>query len=163
MAKNIWLKVSEGIKGEGTHEGFKDQIQIESYSFGASNPIAGSRQHSGPVRGQVSVRDFTVTANLGLHSNPLFKALVTTQKIKEVVMTKLAGADSPKPFLIVTMNDCIVSHFDSSDHAGGDNQGVEQISFNYGKINVKYVQIGSDNQVKGNNEVTYDATTSKTT
>lgn len=160
--KNIWLKITD-IKGEGTHEGFADQIQIDSYSLGATNQIAGNRQAAGQIRGQVAVHDFVVTASLGLHSAPLFKALCSNQNLKEVVMTKLTSADKPLPFMIVTMSDCFVSSFQSSDSGGSGTPGVEQISFNYGKIHMKYVLFGSDNKNKGGNEATYDATKGKAT
>jgi len=160
--KNIWLKISEGIKGEGTHEGYTDQIQIDSYAFSASNVIAGNRQAAGQIRGQVSVSDFTVNASLGLHSAPLFKALTSNQNLKEVVMTKLTSADKPTPFLIITMTNCFVSAFQSADSGGSGTPGMESIGFNYEKIHIKYTLFGSDNKNKGGNEATYDAAKGKT-
>ncbi|MBM3767007.1 MAG: type VI secretion system tube protein Hcp [Acidobacteria bacterium] len=161
--KNIWLKISEGIKGEGTHEGYADQIQIDSYAFGASNVIAGNRQAAGQIRGQVSVSDFTVNASMGLHSAPLFKALTSNQNLKEVIMTKLTSADKPTPYMIVTLSDCFVSSFASSDSGGSGTPGMESISFNYGKIHFKYILFDAANKNKGGNEATYDATKGKAT
>ena len=52
MAVNIFLKIDE-VKGESTDVGHKDEIEILSFSLGASNPLTVGVVRAGAGAGKV--------------------------------------------------------------------------------------------------------------
>jgi type VI secretion system secreted protein Hcp len=71
MAVDAFLKVSN-IQGESQDSGFTNQIEVLSFSWGASQPahVAGGGQGSG----KASLGDLTITKRYDKSSPPLFAA-----------------------------------------------------------------------------------------
>ncbi len=112
----------DGVAGEtraaGGHSG---QIEIASWSFGASNPTsAGS---SGMSAGKVSYSDLSVM--ISLEKAPL--GLKAGTKIP-VVEVRKSGDDKRQDYLVVTLEEVMVSSFQKLD------DGNARLSINYARI-----------------------------
>ena len=112
----------DGVAGEsraaGGHAG---QIEIASWSLGASNPTsAGS---SGMSAGKVSYSDLSVM--ISLEKAPL--GLKAGTKIP-VVEVRKSGDDKRQDYLVVTLEEVMVSSFQKLD------DGNARLSINYARI-----------------------------
>ena len=112
----------DGVAGEsraaGGHSG---QIEIASWSLGAPNPTsAGS---SGMSAGKVSYSDLSVM--ISLEKAPL--GLKAGTKIP-VVEVRKSGDDKRQDYLVVTLEEVMVSSFQKLD------DGNARLSINYARI-----------------------------
>jgi type VI secretion system secreted protein Hcp len=69
MAVDMFLKI-DGITGESTNPQHKGEIELESFSWGISNPNAGVTDGGGS--GKVSFQDFSFRARVGVQSPQIF-------------------------------------------------------------------------------------------
>jgi type VI protein secretion system component Hcp len=77
MAFDAFLKL-DGIQGESTVKGHEGEIELDSFSFGLTNPGGGGR----PV-----FQDFHFTSKVGKQSPQLFLACAQGTKIRSGLVT----------------------------------------------------------------------------
>lgn len=135
MAVDMFLKL-DGIDGESQDAKHKGEIEIESFSWGASN--AGSAAHGGAGVGKVSMQDFHFVTPTSKASPKLFLSCATGEHIKDAILTVRKAGDKPLEFLKVTMSDVLVSSW-QQDGSAGDQIPQDQISINFSKIEISYV------------------------
>lgn len=137
-------------KGKGD-DGHKEWIEIQSWSWGASNPSSVSggggtgREASTP-----SVSEIVVTKNMDKSSPTLAQgASRGTSKADLKKQTTYNG----ETYYQITLTDVMVSSYGVSGH-GGDNSGrpMESLSLNFTKISFNYKPQNEESPaiVKGN-------------
>ncbi len=136
-AQSDYLLELDGIDGESTIEGKEKQMQIESWSFGASNPTSvGSSGMSG---GKVSFQDFHFTKQVGKASPKLLLACASGKHIPKATLSVLRpGADRSMMYIKYTFTDIMVTSCKQSA-----DPLMESISFNYTKIEMSYTPMTS--------------------
>jgi len=141
MAFDAFLKI-EGIPGESTDDKHKDWIEVLSFSFGISQAISGSASTSGGATAErANFQDFSIVKTLDKASPKLALACADGTHIKEVKIELCrAGGDKVK-YMEYKMSNCVISSY----HPGGSSQSgqtlpLEEITFNYGKIEWIYTQ-----------------------
>lgn len=153
---DFYLKI-DTIEGESDAVGFEKQMQIESFSFGASN--AGSAaQGTGLGAGKVSMQDFNFVVKNGKASGPLFLATCKGNHIPQAILSlrKTGGDGTPYCYLKITFGDILLSSFHTGGSSGGGSLPMEQTSFNFTKITHEYFQQKPDGTVALTNTVAYD-------
>ena len=152
---STFLKL-DSVKGEATDRAHKGEIAISSFSIGAT---ASRSSGGGAGAGKVSFSSFTITKRIDKSSPTLFKAAATGQHYKEAVVafakTKRGKATD---YLEYKMTNVFVSSIQDGTSSGGGHQPVEQISFNFAKI--EEVFLGSNG--KPIQTVTIDLRANKT-
>jgi len=154
MPVDMFLKL-DPIKGESLDSKHKDQIDIQSYSFGASQ---GGGWHSGTGggKGKVDIQDMHFTHYVDAASSGLFQA--TTQGLhidKAVFVVRKAGGKDALEYLKITLEEVLVSSVQCSSHSG-DERLMESFSLNFRKITYEY-NTQTDKGGKGaGTPVTYD-------
>lgn len=129
----MFLKI-DGIEGESADAKHKGEIEIESFSWGASAPgTAGSGGGAGT--GRVTVQDFSFTTPVTRASPKLFLACVSRQRIKSALLTARRAGGHQQDFLKITMTDVQVS---SWKQESGAELPVDQVSMNFGKVEIAY-------------------------
>jgi type VI secretion system secreted protein Hcp len=151
MAPTDYFLKIDTIEGESDAKGFRKQLHIESFSFGATNN--GSAVHPG----HVSLQDFHFVIQNGRASAQLFDACVRGRRIRQAMLScRQAGGDrNPYTYLKVTFGDIFVSSF----HTGGSGQQVppmEQVSFNFTNVTFEYFEQKPDGTVALTNTTGYD-------
>ena len=153
----IYMKFGS-IKGAVTADGFKDWIQVNSFTWGANRAIhnaAGffhSREHSAPALSEV-----TVTKQTDLSSPKLFLESVGGKLNNKVTLKFTTTADKEtKTFLTFELTDCGLSGYSLS--SGGD-MPTETLRLNFTKISKTFVDTA---QTGSPETVGYDLTTLKT-
>ncbi len=141
MAVDMFLKI-EGIKGESVDDKHKDEIDVLSWSWGATN--SGSVRGGGGGAGKVNIQDLSITKRYDKSSPQLFMRCATGQHIAKATLSVRKSASSaagtpntPDDPLVFTMTDVMVSSYQTGVTQGGE-VPVDQVSFNFAKIEIAY-------------------------
>ena len=134
MAADIFAKIGD-IKGESLDAKHKDEVEVLSWSWGASR-AAGATAGSGAAAGKASFNDFVITHRIDKASPLLFKACATGEHIKEATITvRKPGSKAQQEYLIVRMSDVVV---DNVDQSGSDAGSAETVSLVFAKVEYEY-------------------------
>lgn len=141
MAFDAFLKI-DGIPGESTDDKHKDWIEVLSYSHGVNQRASGSASTAGGATAErADFGDFSIVKALDKASPKIFEACSTGKHITTVTVELCrAGGDKVK-YMEYKLSNCIVSSYRPGGSAqGGETLPLEEVSFNYGKIELSYTQ-----------------------
>jgi type VI secretion system secreted protein Hcp len=140
MPFDTFLKLST-IPGESTDDKHKDWIEVLSFSWGVSQGAGGAARSTGGAAtgGRTDHQDFSITKYLDKASPKLFLACSNGEHIPEVTLALHRATGDKQKYMEYKMSDVLIS----SVSPGGSSQGadslpLEQVSFNYGKIELTY-------------------------
>ena len=153
---DYYLKIDQ-VEGEAEATQFEKHMQIESWSFGATN--SGSAvQGTGLGVGKVSLQDFHFVVQNGKASPQLFLHCCKGKHLPQAILScrKTGGDGNPFTYLKVTYGDLVISSFQTGGSNGSSILPMEQISFNFTKITMEYFQQKADGTVSLTNTVNYD-------
>jgi type VI secretion system secreted protein Hcp len=141
MASDYYLQIGStgsagAVTGESVNVNFQKQIELDSFSFGASNPadVGGG----GLSAGKCSLSDFSFTCALDSSSFQIVKDLYAGTHIDQCTFSgnKAGGGGSTYMYLQVVMKNCyITSHSTGGGASGMPNQSV---SIAYADITYQY-------------------------
>jgi type VI secretion system secreted protein Hcp len=136
MAFDAFLKLN-GIKGESADDKHRDEIEIESFSWGLSN--AGTTLGGGGGAGRASFQDFSFTAGSSKASPLLFEYCATGKHIQDATLTlRGAGeAGQAQEFYVVKLEDVLVTVYTQGGAAEGDHP-MDEFALRYQEIDVNY-------------------------
>jgi type VI secretion system secreted protein Hcp len=137
MAFDAFLKLGD-IKGESTDRDHKDEIVIESFSWALGNTTTPQSAGGGAGAGKVSMQDFHFTMRTSLASPVLMQACASGKHFPDATLTARKAGEKPVEFLIIKMNDVIISSYQLGGEASGEVVPMDQISLNYTKIDFFY-------------------------
>jgi type VI secretion system secreted protein Hcp len=163
MAFDAFLKL-DGVPGESTDSKHKDWIEILSYSHGVSQMGSGS-QSSGGARSaeRCNVQDFSIVKTLDKASPKLNLFCCNGTHIKEVVITLNRATGDKQKYMEYKLSDVIISSVrPGGSSKGGEALPLEEVSFNFGKIEWVYTE--TDHQTgkpKGDVKTNWDLVQNK--
>jgi type VI secretion system secreted protein Hcp len=133
MASDYRLHIN-GVKGESQEE--PEFIELDSFSFGASNPAdVGGK---GLSAGKCSLSDFSFTCALDSASWQILKDLYKGTHVDESVFKgyKAGGDGKTYRYLEVTMTNCYIT----AQSTGGGSSGLpsQSVSLAYEQIKYEY-------------------------
>ena len=136
MAYDIFLKL-DGIPGESTDDKHRDEIVLESFSWGESNPGAHATA-SGAGAGKVSMQDFHFTARVSKASPTLMLYCASGKHIPTGQMSESrAGEDrSGADFLVYKFTNIVVSSISQAGDA--NDRPLDSVSIAFAKVNIEY-------------------------
>jgi type VI secretion system secreted protein Hcp len=146
-AVDYFLKI-DGIQGESKADKHKDEIDIESFSWGATQSGTFAVGGGGGA-GKVSMQDFHFTMGVNKASPALFLACAQGDHIHKAVLTCRKAGKEQQEFMKVTMNDVLVSSFQTGGSGGSDVVPTDQISLNFAKIEVEYKEQDATGKLLG--------------
>ena len=160
MAFDTYLKI-DGVDGEATAKGFEKNIEIFSFSWGASAPVTVGPGTSGVSAGRVSISSFNIMKKTDSTSTLLFQAacLGTHYPTMTVNMRKSTGTGGQAAFLTYTFSEVMVESIQWSGSNGGDDTPTESVSFAFGKVQIQYNVQGKDGKLTNGTPVLWDQTT----
>lgn len=136
MAADIFLEF-EGLEGECQVKGFEKQIDVDSFSWGASNACSIVRGGGGGVAKGDS-HDLTVTGMIDKASPELWLKCMCGQHFPKATLTarKASGeAASALEYLKLTMEKVYISSWNIS---GSASTGFQSVSLCFEKVTIKY-------------------------
>ena len=134
MASDIFAKLGD-IKGESIDDKHKDQIEVLSWSWGVSTSGSHSLGGGGGA-GKANFSDFAFTHKIDKASPLLLQACATGKHLKEATITRRKAGKGQQEFLVIKMNDVIVTSVMESDADGGDQ--MESVSLAFAKVDIEY-------------------------
>ena len=158
-AVDYFLKL-DGVKGESTDAKHKDEIDIESWSWGLTQ--SGAPGHGGGAgAGKATLQDFHFVMRLTRASPALMRACATGQHIKTATLTGRKAGKGQMEYLTFKLQDVLVSSYQT----GGSEQAdlpVDQVSLNFAKIEVAYREQEKDGSLGDATQFKYDLKANKT-
>jgi type VI secretion system secreted protein Hcp len=137
MAVDMFLKL-DGIKGESKDHKHKDEIHIESFSWGLSQTGAHATGGGGGA-GKVSVHDISLTKYLDKASTLMMLACCSGKHIKDGMVVVRKAGEKPLEYLKINLADILISGIQHSGHGGGDLL-TENVTLNFAKFEVEYFE-----------------------
>lgn len=137
---DYFLKI-DGIAGESRNEKHAGEIDVLSFSWGASNTGAAS-SGGGAGAGKVQFQDIHFTTKLNKASPKLMLACATGEHIKEVVLVGELSGKKGQKFLEIKMTDVLISSYQSGGSSG--QVPTDSFSLNFAKIEFSYYPVNPD-------------------
>jgi len=135
-AFDAFLKI-EGVPGEATATGHKDEIDIESFSMGVARTVVTGG--GGTQTGRPQFTDISFSHQLDKASPLLMLRCAQGTVIPTAVLTcRTVGAASSLVFYKITLTDVIVTSVSVGGASGGD-RPTETFSLNYARIEWEYI------------------------
>ncbi len=135
MAVDMFLKLA-GIEGEASDSKHKSEIDVLSWSWGASQ-TGSTHMGTGGGAGKVSVQDLSFTKYIDRSSPDLFLYICSGKHVKNALLTVRKAGGDPLEYLKINMEDLIVSGY-STGGSGGEDRLTENITLNFAKVKVDY-------------------------
>ncbi|HEV2136451.1 MAG TPA: type VI secretion system tube protein Hcp [Terracidiphilus sp.] len=158
MAVNYFLKLPN-VEGESMMKGFDKQIEIFSWSFGASN-ASGVEYGSGSGKGNVQFGDFSCMINLDKSSPKLLNGVCEGKHYATATFAGVkSGAKQEKPYLKFTFDELFVTGFQVSGSGGAGDSPMVSLSFTFAKIKYEYGTQDKEGNVTAAGETTFDLKT----
>jgi type VI secretion system secreted protein Hcp len=157
-AVDFFLKF-DGIKGESADAKHKDEIDIESWSWGETH--SGAARPGGARAGKVAMQDFHFVMRLNSASPGLMKACATGQHIKMATLSARKAGKDQQDYLTFKFHDVLVSSFQTGGSEHADVVPTEQVSFNFAKIEVEYKQQKPDGSLGPGAQFKFDLKANK--
>jgi type VI secretion system secreted protein Hcp len=152
---DYFLKL-DGIQGESADSKHKGEIEIDSFSWGATQS-GTARSGSGMGAGKVSMQDFHFAMLVNKSSPKLMLACATGEHIKSAILTCRKAGKEQQEYLKVTFSDILVSSYQTGGAGGNGNVvPVDQISLNFSKIEFEYKPQKPDGTLDGAIKSWYD-------
>jgi len=138
---NCFLKI-EGIKGESLDSKHKDEIEVLTWGFGASQLVVAHGATFGSGTSQISNLRFT--ARMGVQSPILLKHVAQGAIVKSAVLSCRKTTDPE--YVKVTLTDVLVTGYQTGTpiptgtqaQAAIDTYAEDQVTFVFTKIKVEY-------------------------
>ena len=144
MAVDYFLKI-DGIQGESQDKSHKDEIQLESWSWGETQSGTMSAGGGGGA-GKVNMQDFHFVMSVNKATPKLILACASGDHIKKATLTCRKAGKTQQEFLIYNFTDVLVSSYQTG---GSHEVPTEQVSFNYTKMEVEYKAQKADGSLDG--------------
>lgn len=159
MASDIFCKI-DGIAGESTDDKHKGEIELTSFSNGATQASMVSTSAVGGSTGaRVDLSDFSVSKLLDSSSPTLFKYCATGKHISSIVISVNGANEDKQTYLTYTLSDVVVASILTGGGSGV--RPTESVSFRYGKVQMTYTPYDADGKKGSDVKAGWDATTNK--
>jgi type VI secretion system secreted protein Hcp len=160
MAFDTYVKIEPNVTGEATAKGVEGQIEIYSFSWGASNPTTVGPGSTGLSAGRCSISSFNIMKKTEKSSATLFAACCNGTHFDKatVTMRKAGGTAGQKPFLEYVFEDVMVESIQWSGSTGGDDTPTESVSLAFAKCTITYSTQDDKGATKKAGEATWDLT-----
>jgi type VI secretion system secreted protein Hcp len=134
MASDIFAKIGD-IKGESVDAKHKDEIEVLSFSWGVTNSgsVGGG---GGGGAGKATFQDLSFLHKIDKASPLLMRACATGAHLKEATITHRKAGKGQQDYLIVKLNDIIITGV--TDGVASGQAGSETVGLAFAKIDLEY-------------------------
>jgi type VI secretion system secreted protein Hcp len=146
MAADIFAKLGD-IKGESIDDKHKDEIEVLSYSWGVTHP---GNIHGGAA---ATFQDLSITHRIDKSSAALLLACATGEHLKDATITHRKAGKGQQEFLIIKMNDIIVT---GVSHTRDATETSEMVTLTFAKVDWEYRPQKSDGSLDAGVHFKYD-------
>jgi type VI secretion system secreted protein Hcp len=155
---DYFLKI-EGVDGESTDDKHKGEIDIHSFSWGATNTGTHGSGGGGGA-GKVQFQDLHFHTSVSKASPKLMLSCATGEHLKKATLTVRKAGKDQQEYYKVTLSDVLVSSY-TSGGGGGEIVPGDQFSLNFGKIEFEYKPQKADGTLDAAVKAGWDVATNK--
>lgn len=164
-AYDAFLKI-EGpeVKGEARAGGHEGEIEILSFSWGASNPGALGRHMGSDDDGDTVLTTFDISKRSDKATPKLFQKCTTGHTFRgsedgeapiRLIMRYTSDAGESVDMLSIELQDSQIARFNTriepTSRGGGDDRPMETVSFTFSQVKVVYSSQSDDGGYNGVN------------
>jgi type VI secretion system secreted protein Hcp len=136
MAVDQFIKIGD-LKGESQDKKHKDEIDVLAWSWGMSQS-GTMHMGGGGGGGKVAVQDVSITKYVDKSSPVLMQACCQGDQYKSAkLVVRKAGGKEPLEYIILTMDDVIVTSI-STGGSGGEDRLTENVTLNFSAFKYEY-------------------------
>jgi type VI secretion system secreted protein Hcp len=156
MAVDYFLKL-DGIEGESADSNHKNEIQLMSWSWGASqvSSVAGT---GGSGAGKADLSDFSLMTYFDKATPKFFKSIGAGTHIASGTLSAVKSGAQGKPYLKVDFAEIFVTSLQIS---GSSEVPTVAISFTYNEIKIDYSVQDEKGNLKSTGPITYNTKENK--
>ena len=156
MAVDTFAKIGD-IKGESQDDKHKEEIELLSWSWGV-NQTGTMGSGSGAGAGKANFSDFSFNHYVDKASPNLMKACATGEHIKDAVITQRKAGKGQQEYLIIKMNDILVT---SVQPSGSSEHPMESVSITFAHVDLEYKPQKADGSLDAGLHFKYDVKANK--
>jgi len=157
MAMDIFAKLAD-VKGESTDDKHKDEVEVLSYSWGVTNPVHIGTGGGGGA-GRATFQDLSIVHRIDKASPKLLEACATGAHLKEGTITFRKAGKGQQDFLIIKMNDVIITGMVQS--APSSDVGSETVSLEFAKVDWEFKPQKADGSLDAGIHFKFDLNANK--
>jgi type VI secretion system secreted protein Hcp len=157
-ASDIHLKV-DGIKGESTHAQHRDEIAVESWTWGVAAGAAPAGGGGGA--GRPAFGDLSFTHRVDRASPLLWRACAGGLSIKEALLSVARAGASTQDYLTIRLRNVRVTAVALADGANDASPPLETVSLAFGEVRYGYRPQRANGMLDPPIEFGYDLRTNK--
>ncbi len=137
MAVDMFLKL-DSIKGESKQDGHKDEIDVQSWSWGLSNS-ATAHLGGGSGSGKVSVQDISFTHFTDSSSPDLLKCCCIGKHISKGTLVVRKAGGKAIDYIKLELEQIMVTNIHNGG-SGHDDRLIESVTLNFSKFKYSYAE-----------------------
>ena len=138
MAVDIFLKLSNSIKGESQDTTHKDNIDVLAWSWGLTQS-GTTHVGAGGGGGKVNVQDISMTKYVDLASNDLIKRCTSGEHIESAeLIVRKSGGKAPVEYFRIKMNTVMITSYMTGGSKDGLDRIQETLTLNFRKFEITY-------------------------
>jgi type VI secretion system secreted protein Hcp len=160
MAKVDYFLKLDGVDAESTDDKHKGAIELESFSWGETQSGTAGRG-GGAGAGKVQPQDFHFVKKVDKATPVLFIGCATGHHYKSAVLTGRKAGGGQQEYLKITLEDVLISSYQTSGSAHSDVVPTEQVSLNFAKLEFSYKEQKADGSLGGEVKQKYDFSANK--
>ena len=156
MAADVFAFLElEGIEGEAQDSDHQGKIELQSFSWGASNNSSFATGTGGSV-GKGQIHDISISMYTSRASLRLMERAVNGQHINKAKLSLLKQSGDKKiPYFELDLEHVVVTSFQISAHSGGQ-LPMELATLHFVKVKSKYLPQGNEGDATGNVDFGWD-------
>jgi type VI secretion system secreted protein Hcp len=142
MAVEIFLKI-DGVTGESKASGHVGEIEVFSFSLGASNPSSVAYGH-GSGAGKVDISSLSIQKQVDNASAKLFQTCASGKHFGTgTLVVREAGGDKPVEYYKLEMAECFIDSVSWGGSAGGGKPS-ESVAISFSSLKITYFPQNED-------------------
>ena len=161
MAVDYFLEL-DGIKGESKDDKHAGKIELQSWSWGATQ-TGTMGANSGGGAGKVNMQDFHFVMNFNSASPHLIDRCARGEHIPKAQLICRKAGGKQQEFLVIKFHELLVSSYQTGGSAHGGEVPTDQISLNFTKIEMDYKEQKKDGTLGSAIKKGYDVKANKAT
>jgi type VI secretion system secreted protein Hcp len=153
MAVDMFIKIGD-LKGESKDASHKEEIDVLAWSWGVSN--SGSAHVGGGAgAGKCNVQDVSITKYIDKSSPDLLLAACNGKHFGEAKLIVRKAGEKPLEYVTITMTDVLITSV-STGGSGGEDRLTENVTLNFAKVAVNYVEQKADGSAGDKPKMAWD-------